>query len=254
MKKTIKYLLAVSIVMVAILFLGFKKNIQWQGLHQYDTQHFTIYYEDLNQQTLKDIEQKLETNYPAIHRFFGLNDQSRGKVIVYQNVERFQRAYLGLFLSFLFGDWAAGAAYQDIVLIASPENPGSQHTYADMLDIAVHEYVHAQIYRLNENVDIWLDEGLATYLSGQKSALSPITAPTFEQMQSQSLNEFAENNGYAWSYAYVEYLVTTYGAEKVVDLVRTNDYEGCLGQSKLAIYQKWVDESGKLIDKKVGKE
>ena len=57
MRKTIKYLLAIFIVVV-VLFLGFKKNIHWQGLHQYDTRHFTIYYEDLNQQTLKDIEQK----------------------------------------------------------------------------------------------------------------------------------------------------------------------------------------------------
>ncbi|MFC1975078.1 peptidase MA family metallohydrolase [Chloroflexota bacterium] len=250
MRKTIKYLLVISIVAVVILFLGFKKNIHWQGLHQYDTQHFTIYYEDLNQQTLKDIEQKLEANHPAIRRFFGLNDQSQRKVIVYQNVERFQRAYLGLFLSYLFGDWAAGAAFQDMVLITSPENPGSQHTYADILEIAVHEYIHTQIYQLNENADIWLDEGLATYLSGQKSELSQMSVPTFEQMQSQSQNEFAENDGYAWSYVYVEYLVTTYGAEKVVDLVKTNDYEGCLGQSKLVIYNKWGDELGKLTGKR----
>jgi hypothetical protein len=204
----------------------------------------TIYYEELNQQTLKDIEQKLETNYAGIHRFFGLNDHHNGKIIVYKNVERFQRAYLGIFLSYLFGDWAAGAAHQDMVLVTSPENPGDQHTYADILEIVVHEYVHTLIYRLNENADIWLDEGLATYLAGQKSELSRTPIPTFEQMQSQDQNEFVENDGYTWGYMYVKYLVTTYGAEKVIDLVKTNDFEACLGKSKLAIYEEWVEQLG----------
>jgi hypothetical protein len=247
MRKAAKYLLVTFLVIAIVLFLGFKKNINFQELHTYDTPHFTIYYEELNQQTLKDIEQKLETSYPGIHSFFGLNDHSKGRIIVYKNVERFQKAYLGIILSYLFGDWAAGAAYQDMVLFTSPENPGDQHTYADILEIAVHEYVHTLIYQLNENADIWLDEGLATYLAGQKSELSRPTIPTFEEMQSQNQNEFVENDGYAWGYKYVDYLVTTYGAEKVVSLVKTDDYEGCLGKSRLAIYDEWVEvERSKL--------
>jgi hypothetical protein len=59
-------------------------------------------------------------------------------------------------------------------------------------------------------------------------------------MQSQSQGEFVENGGYIWGYEYVKYLVATYGAEKVVDLIKTNDYESCLGKSKLAVYDEWV--------------
>jgi hypothetical protein len=46
-------------------------------------------------------------------------------------------------------------------------------------------------------------------------------------------------------FIYVDYLVTTYGAEKVISLVKTDDYEGCLGKSRLAIYDGWVEELGK---------
>jgi len=239
MKKAIKYLLIALLVIAIVLFFGFKKNINLSELHTYDTPHFTIYYEELAPQTLKDIEQKLETSYPSLNRFFGLDDQSKGKIVVYKDVERFQRAYLGFILPYFFGDWAAGAGYEDMVLIASPQNPGSEHTYADILDIAVHEYVHTLIYRLNESPDIWLDEGLATYLAGQKSQL-PATIPTFEQMQSQDQGEFMDNQGYAWGYAYVDYLVATYGSEKVTALVKTNDFEGVLGKSKLTVYDEWA--------------
>jgi hypothetical protein len=244
MRKIAKYLLVTFVVIGAILFLGFKKNLNLQGMHTYDTPHFVIYYEKLNQQTLKDIEQKLEISYPDIQNFFGLNDNSKGKVIVYKTIERFQRAYLGLFLSYVFGDWAAGAAYEDMVLLASPESPGQEHTYTSILDIAVHEYVHTLTYKVNENTDIWLDEGVATYLARQQSELSDVSVPTFEEMQSQSQGEFVENGGYIWGYEYVEYLVTTYGAQKVVDLIKTNDYERCLGKSKLAIYDEWVEYVG----------
>ncbi|RPI91455.1 MAG: hypothetical protein EHM40_15685 [Chloroflexi bacterium] len=240
MRKIAKYLPAILVVITIILFLGFKKNIDAGGLHAYHTPHFTIYYEELNQQTLEDLEQKLETSYPDMQSFFSLDNHDNSKVIVYETIERFQRAYLGVFLSYVFGDWAAGAAYKDMVLLTSPENPGQAHTYASILDIAVHEYVHTLIYQVNQNVDIWLDEGVATYLAGQQSDLSDMPVPTFEQMQSQSQSEFVENGGYAWAFRYVEYLVTTYGAEKVVDLIKMDDYEGCLGKSKLATYDEWV--------------
>jgi len=244
MRRIAKYLPVTFAVTVVVLFLGFKKNLNLQGMHTYNAPHFVIYYEELNQQTLKDIEQKLETSYPDIQNFFGLNNNSKSKVIVYKTIERFQRAYLGLFLSCVFGDWAAGAAYQDMVLLASPESPGQEHSYTSILDIATHEYVHTLIYQVNENADIWLDEGVATYLAGQQSELSNASVPTFEEMQSQSQGEFVENEGYVWGYEYIEYLVATYGAEKVVDLIKTNDYESCLGKSKLAIYNEWVERIG----------
>ena len=244
MRKIAKYLLVTFAVIVVILFLGFKKNLNVQGMHTYNTPHFIIYYEELNQQTLNDIEQKLETSYPDIQNFFGLNNNHKREVIVYKTIERFQRAYLGVFLSYVFGDWAAGAAYEDMVLLASPESPGQEHTYTSILDIAVHEYVHTLTYQVNENADIWLDEGVATYLAGQQSETSDVSVPTFEEMQFQSQGEFVENGGYIWGYEYVKYLVATYGSEKVVDLIKTNDYERCFGKSKLAIYDEWVGYVG----------
>jgi hypothetical protein len=238
MKKLIRYLPVVLAVAV-ILFFGFKKNIHLDNMQVHETEHFTVYYEALGQETIDDIAGKLETSSPAIRDFFGLSRDQKGRIVVYASVGRFQRAYLGLFLSLLYGDWAAGAAYRDLVLITSPENPGTQHTYEDILDIVVHEYVHTLVYRQNEMPDIWLDEGLATFLAGQKSEL-PSTIPPFEALQKQGMGTFLENDGYAFSYVYVEYLVGKYGNERVVGLVRTNDYEEAFGKTALDVYDEWV--------------
>jgi hypothetical protein len=240
MKKTIGFVLAGLIIVGGFLYWGFKKNIDAQKMQVYNTPHFSIYYEALNPKTLKDIEQKLESNFTAVNNFFRLDEKSKQAVIVYESVEQFHHAYLGVILSFAYDDWAAAAAYQDLVLITSPENPGSQHTYADILDMIVHEYVHTRVYQLNESADIWLDEGLATFLAGQKGELPRSPVPTYEQLQSQEQKTFVENQGYAWSPAYVEYLINTYGPNKVVELVKTNDYEACLGESNQEVYNKWV--------------
>lgn len=238
MKRSIECLLIIPVV-VGILFLGFKKNIRLGNMQVHEAKHFTIYYETLEQATVLDIDEKLETNYPVIQNFFGLSQNQKGRIAVYPNIAGFQRAYLGHFLSLLYDDWAAGASYQDLVLVTSPENPGTQHTYKDILEIIVHEYVHTLVYQQNKMPDIWLDEGVATFLAGQKSQLSS-AIPSFEAMQKQDMDTFLENDGYAFCYTYVEYLVRVYGAEKVIRLIQTNNYEETLRKSARDIYNAWV--------------
>lgn len=237
MKKLKLYLLIV--VIVAILWLGFKKNINTGKMQTYETDHFTIYYEALEQKTLDDMEKTLETSYPAIQTFFGSEADQKGEIIIYEDVGKFQRAYLGLILSWVYGDWASGAAYQDSILLTSPENPGPEHTYTDTLEIMVHEWVHTHIYRLNEMPSVWLDEGVATYLAGQKSELLS-AVPDPEALQADDMGTFLDNDGYAFSYEYVAFLDKAYGSDKIIRLIETNDFEEVFGKSALDIYAEWL--------------
>jgi hypothetical protein len=238
MKKFTKYLIIV-LVIIGALFLGVKKNIRLDNMHVHETEHFTLYYEVLGQDTILDLDVNLEDYYSEAQLFFNTSNSQKGKIVVYANVDRFQRAYLGLLLSLVYDDWAVGAAYQDLVLITSPENPGTQHTYNDILEICTHEYVHTLIYQQNEMPDIWLDEGAATYLAGQRSELSS-SIPEFEALQKQDMSSFLDNDGYAFSYVYMEYLVKAYGSERVVRLIKSNNYKETLGKSALDIYYEWL--------------
>ena len=105
-----KYLLAILTV-AGILFLGFKKNISLDDMQVYETKHFDIYYETLEQKTISDIEESLETSYSDIQSFFNLGLDHRGKLIVYEDVGKFQRAYLGFILSLAYGDWGSTSRF-----------------------------------------------------------------------------------------------------------------------------------------------
>jgi hypothetical protein len=232
MKKKLIVLAGILLAAVGLLYFGLRKNIDLSVMNVYETEHFTLYYESLEPETIRDIEQTLEEKYPGFQDFFGLPDGPKGRIVVYASVDRFQKAYLGTILSLFYGDWASGAAYGDMVLVTSPENPGSGHTYEETMEIIVHEYVHTLVYRLNEMPDAWLDEGMATYLAGQRSDLTA-PVPGFDEMQRQNVD-------YAYSYAYVDYLIAKYGSDRVIALIASNDYEGVLGKSSLEVYNDWV--------------
>lgn len=224
---------------IGVLYFGFKKNIDYSAMQVFETSHFRICYSSLAEGTKTDIGNTLEKAYPGIQKFFAMDQRQKSIIVVYPDVEDFQRAYLGYFLSLAYGDWAAGAAYEDLVLSASPQNPGTQHTYEDILQILVHEYVHTLTFRINDMPNVWLDEGLATYLAGQKSALPP-TPPGFEAFQKDDPGTFVDNDGYAFGYSYIAYLDAVYGNQKIIQLIRTNDYETTFGKSAFDVYSEWV--------------
>lgn len=241
--KLLKRLLKITVVLVVVLILvgyfGLKKNISLKGMDLRETPHFVIRHEGIATETLQDIATRLEAHCGRLRDFFGVAESEKGTVVVYSNVGRFQRAYLGYLLSPFFGDWAAGGAYRDMVLITSPDQPGSEHTYEGIMEILLHEYVHTLVFAVNDWPDLWLDEGLATYLSGQEGKL-PDVLPSFEVMQSQSMGDFIEHEGYAVARSFVKHVIDNYGPAKMVELVRTNDYETLLGKSKLDVFNEWV--------------
>jgi hypothetical protein len=239
MKRKATVALLILTAIIGILYFGLKKNIDYSAMQVFETPHFRIYYSSLADGTKADIENILEKARPGIRDFFAADPKEKTVIVVYPSIEDFQRAYLGYFLSLAYGDWAAGAMYEGQVLVASPENPGSEKSYGDILQILVHEYVHTWIFQINEMPNIWLDEGLAVYLAGQKSTLPP-ELPGFDALQKDDLGTFMDNDGYAIAYSYMAYLDAAYGNEKIFELIRTNDYETTFGKSAFEVYSDWV--------------
>jgi hypothetical protein len=228
-------------VMLTAAYFGLKKNIDYSGMQTYGTEHFQIYYSVLEEATKSDIANALETAHPRIAAFFATEREAKSVIVVYPSVDDFQHAYLGHILTWFYGDWAAGAAYETMVLSTSPENPGSEHTYEDILQILVHEYVHSLIYQINPFPNVWLDEGLATYLAGQESKL-PETLPEFEVFRKDDMGVFLDHDGYAVSCSFIAYLDRAYGNEQILELIRTNDYPAVFGKTAPAVFSEWVQD------------
>lgn len=225
--------------LAAGLYLGLKKNVGTAGMQTFETDHFRIWHSALGDGTKGDVGRTLEGAYPRIAAFFGDEPAEKTTVILYPGVGDFQRAYLGHILSRFYGDWAAGAEFEGMVLAASPENPGAEHTYEDMLQILVHEYVHARIRRVNEFPDVWLDEGLAAYLAEQESR-PPVALPAFDDFRRDDMGVFLDHDGYAVGRSYIAYLDQTYGGGKIVEMIRTGDYEAVFGKPAAEVYAEWV--------------
>lgn len=237
----IKILKIVAAIILALGLIGFillRQDRSTDGFEQFETEHFSIYYKQLKPSTLDDMEIALESNYQKSSDFFKVYT-AKTKIVIYDNVDEFQRKAYGLAISWYLKDWAVGGAAEDSIYMTSPEAPDASHTYESMLEILTHEFVHTQAWQVNPDIDIWLNEGLAVYFAAQKRVINR-DFPSYETMQEQDGNAFGEAGGYLFGYYYVEYLFENFQREQVFELVKTGDFEASLGKSKRQIYDEWI--------------
>lgn len=119
-------------------------------------------------------------------------------------------------------DWVVGWSENNIVFLLNSRSYSkeSQHKYNsnDYYKLLKHELSHC-FYRnvfTYSNNPIWLNEGLALYLSGMNSE---VTKPN----NFKSFLKFYDNSSaevYAESGLVVELLVTKFGKEKLISLIR----------------------------------
>lgn len=112
-------------------------------------------------------------------------------------------------------DWYIGDNIGTNVILTSPANPGSTHDYDNNKYAVLHEIIHAYVSVINKDVDLWLTEGIALYLSNgepfYRANLEYFTIPAYNDTTSNSPIAFSNCGGYTFSHTYVEYLDKAYG-------------------------------------------
>lgn len=53
--------------------------------------------------------------------------------------------------------------------------------------------------------------------------------------------QFSNIGGYTLAHTYIEYLDVSYGWEKVLELIKTEDYEEILHKPAKVVYEEWVE-------------
>lgn len=141
-------------------------------------------------------------------------------------------------------DWYIGDNIGTDVILTSPANPGKVHDYDNNKYAVLHEIVHAYISVKNPNIHLWLTEGMALYLSNgeefYKEYLEEMKIPTYEDTCTRNPIRFSNCGGYTFANTYIEYLESTYGWSKVLELIETEKYEQVFGKSSEEIYDEWV--------------
>lgn len=160
-------------------------------------------------------------------------------------------------------EWTGGVAFTEYAIIAIGIGPSNLSWGETAI---AHELTHLVVHQMTFNpyggLPTWLDEGLAVYNEGKPdpnfvSILSQaISSKTLVSVRSLSSPFSAYGNeaslSYAESYSLVNYLITTYGQQKMLALLNTFEQGSAYDEAFKKVYGFDMDQLYALWKQKIG--
>ena len=169
-----------------------------------------------NQEFLERLVNYYTKSKDKVLNFFGINEFRKIKVNLYESKQVYYNTFKDIMKISKYG---IGNCYMgEINYVCTKEDLESIPRACFVIAIIVHEFVHLVYYeKVSKNKCVWLEEGLAQYLSGQKSLL---------ETDDERYNTWLDKNIFSKEIPNIEYLKehgSTYG--KFCDM-ETNKYNG----------------------------
>lgn len=248
-KLTGKKILKISAVFILVICLLFLINfiptfsLKTANMNELNGQWINVYYEK-EKEAAEDVFQYANSETQYIAQKLGFSEKQNVNVYIYDCQSTMQRKKYGFIGPVLGLDWYIGDNIGTNVILTSPANPGKVHDYNNNKNAVLHEIVHAYISVLNPDIHLWLTEGTALYLTNgepfYKEYLNDMSIPAYSDTLTRNPIRFANCGGYELAHTYIEYIDTQYGWDKVLELIKTENYEECFGKSEEDIYNEWV--------------
>lgn len=242
-KRSLSLLLALALVLTSAITPAFAATTA-DLKQQRETEHFVFYCMDQDVKALDDLAEALEGCYERTTTDLGKMPSGKVKVNIYPDIDSFHNA-MGRSNA---PDWSVGEAKNGALYMTSPLNPGPAHNYDDMLQIAVHEFVHI-IINLFGNVPSYLHEGVACYEAGQNryDTLSSYIAGQMDQNKVPSLSSLEKYNSssegiYQYGPAFVDFIARCYGFDAVVALLEGKSLATATGKDGASMQNQSFNE------------
>lgn len=236
-------------LIVVLLLLGIiinfipTLNLKTADMNVLSGDWINVYYET-EKDAAEDVFAYADAETGSIAEKLGFSEKQNVNVYIYDHQNTMQTKKYGYAAPLLGLDWYIGDNIGTEVILTSPANPGAEHSYDSNKYAVLHEIVHAYVSVINKDIDLWLTEGTALYLSNgdpfYKEKLEYFTIPTYNDTNSNNPITFSNSGGYTFAHTYIEYLDKTYGWDKVLKLIETENYKECFDKSKKEIYEEWV--------------
>lgn len=245
-KKIIVIGVSIIAVIIMLLFVNFLPtfSLETSDMTSMEGEWINVFYEK-EKAAAEDVFQYADSETKQIAYKLGFKEKQGVDVYIYDKQSTMQRKKYGLVASFMGLDWYIGDNRGTNVILTSPANPGKEHSYDDVKDASLHEIVHAYVSVINPDVQLWLTEGVALYLTNgeplTKEIIDSLPVPTYKETRTSSPIAFSKCGGYTYAHTYIEYLETEYGWDKVLELLKNEDYEKVLGKSSKEIYNDWLE-------------
>ena len=214
-----------------------------------ETQHFIINYAEIDKTCIEKVSYVLENNYNRITIVFNQKLQEKLTIEIYWDINQLHIA-LGLPNA---PDWIRGGTGVDKIVIASPLNPPPGSQFDNVLNTAVHEFMHIIVNKINDHTPRWLNEGIACYEAKDNNenwiretinnGLVNNTVPTFNDLDTgEDFETFFTRNGYQYSYTIVESIIEEFGYDKLYNLIKLpNNFVDIFGITEEQLQSKWIE-------------
>ncbi len=229
-------------------------EVEYDVKYVIETEHFEIkfYSLDFNEEhqlSIEKIAYSLENDYKGLAEKYKTTVDGVVKVEIHNDHDKLHIAmgYPGA------PDWACGGYAGGKVLAAAPLLPTPGIDYEGLINVPIHEYTHLLLRKINYAVPRWLNEGIAFYEAKEHSkewvettiqdGIVKNEIPSLEYFDTgNDFQEFAVRQGYQYMYTFVEYIVWTYGYEKLNALIADPDgFENIFGLTKDEIESNWIE-------------
>lgn len=240
--KRVFIILGMLIIMGIVNFIP-ALSLQTRGMNKLEGEWIDVYYET-EAEAAKDVFEYAEKETANIAKRLGFSEAPDVNVYIYDSQSTMQTKKYGFIAPLLELDWYIGDNIGTDVILTSPANPGKVHSYDNNKYAVLHEIVHAYVSELNKNIDLWLTEGCALYLSNgepfYKEYIEQIGIPAYKETCSNNPLTFSDCGGYTYAHTYIEYIEAAYGWEAVLEIIKTENYKKIFGKSRKDIYDEWV--------------
>jgi RNA polymerase sigma-70 factor (ECF subfamily) len=146
--------------------------------------------------------------------------------------------------------WFMGMIENNTIKIASPLNPGPDHTYQSILKSTVHLFTNWLVKDINPSVPKWLYQGLGGYEAGLmtkeyvhnsvRELVNKGKIPSFLELETDSW-DFDKRKGFQFSYLLCEYILETYGQDILNKMIRTpGNFESIISCSLEDSHDQWI--------------
>ena len=211
---------------------------------------FVIYASDSLEQFAKDTLDMLTKNQKRILDFFGVSHYRKVQVNLYDNQETFLRFLKSIRPKKSSIPSYCTGTFDNFMINSSIDGSTLLEKYKSKLKSSLHEWIHI-IYNdcITDKRVLWLDEGFATNLSGDRSRLDDdekfkefIQNRILKIPDMPNMNDLTHGkkfvtetyNGYDLSYFVVRYLLETMSQDRIRTIIKDSQKTEELGKTILS--------------------
>lgn len=214
---------------------------------QLESSHFKFYSKKQDKGCLKDLSNELENNYKRVTNDLHTSLDEKINVYIYSDL----KSYHEIINQPDAPNWVVGNSNPpDTIYMVNPSKAGSGYSYSDFMKVIVHEFTHIVTAKINPNISSiprWLTDGIAVYEAKQDDNVNQVISRAKSINKFPKLKDlenpftFGDDCGYQYSYSIVDYIIKTYGYDKLIALIKSPaDFEKILGITEDNFQKKWI--------------